>query len=81
MLMAHPSVLRKLMSQYEEMRALHEQGRSAEARQGMEDLAYTLCVCTGTREVQAALTAARQRLTEAPEPAGATERHRREPVS
>ncbi|GGV27021.1 DUF5133 domain-containing protein [Streptomyces longisporoflavus] len=63
MLMAHPSVLRELMEQYEELRALHGRSGSAEARQRMDDLAYTLCVCTGTREVGSALDAARMRLS------------------
>ncbi|MFH8487754.1 DUF5133 domain-containing protein [Streptomyces longisporoflavus] len=65
MLMAHPSVLRELLEQYEELRALHERSGSVEARQRMDDLAYTLCVCTGTREVESALDAARRRLSTA----------------
>ncbi|MEU8882018.1 DUF5133 domain-containing protein [Streptomyces hydrogenans] len=65
MLMAHPVVLRELVEQYETLQALHAENGSAEARRRMDDLAYTLCVSTGTRDVDAALIAARRRLPEA----------------
>ncbi|WP_328863063.1 DUF5133 domain-containing protein [Streptomyces sp. NBC_00306] len=62
MLLAHPAVLKDLVEEYETLRALHaEKGRHA-VRQRMEDVAYTLCVSTGTRDVDAALIAARHRL-------------------
>lgn len=62
MLMAHPAVLRDLVEQYEALAALHAQDSdSGQARQRMEDIAYTLCVSTGTHEVEAALAVARHR--------------------
>lgn len=60
--MAHPAVLRNLVEQYETLRALHAENGSTEMRQRMDDVAYTLCVSTGTRNVDAALVAARRRL-------------------
>ncbi|WP_258044489.1 DUF5133 domain-containing protein [Streptomyces sp. SM11] len=42
------------------MRALHAE--SEEARQRMDDVAYTLCVSTGTGDADSALVAARHRL-------------------
>ncbi|MER5184305.1 DUF5133 domain-containing protein [Streptomyces sp. NPDC002896] len=62
MLMAHPVVLRKLITQYEALHLLHAEQGSPEAQQRMDDIAYTLCVATGTRDVDAALIAARYRL-------------------
>ncbi|MEU9852426.1 DUF5133 domain-containing protein [Streptomyces sp. NPDC047974] len=62
MLMAHPAVLRGLIEQYEALAALRAQNGGAEVRRRMDDLAYTLCVSTGTRDVDAALIAARHRL-------------------
>ncbi|GAA2362112.1 MULTISPECIES: DUF5133 domain-containing protein [Streptomyces] len=62
MLMAHPAVLRNLVQQYETLRALNAEEGSPEVRQRMDDVAYTLCVSTGTRDVDAALIAARHRL-------------------
>lgn len=57
--MAHPVVLRRLVEQYEALALLHAEQGTHEARQRMDDVAYTLCVATGTREVEAALAAAR----------------------
>ncbi|MET8508183.1 DUF5133 domain-containing protein [Streptomyces sp. NPDC004787] len=62
MLMAHPAVLRNLIEQYETLRVLQAENGTEEVRRRMEDLAYTLCVSTGTRDVDAALIAARHRL-------------------
>ncbi|MDT0382115.1 DUF5133 domain-containing protein [Streptomyces sp. DSM 42041] len=62
MLMAHPAVLIDLVAQYEALQALHAEDGSAEARQRLDDIAYTLCVATGTRDVDAALIAARHQL-------------------
>ncbi|MEU6281049.1 DUF5133 domain-containing protein [Streptomyces sp. NPDC047028] len=63
MLMAHPTVLRDLIDEYESLAALHASAADGErVRQRMEDVAYTLCVSTGTRDIDAALTAARRRL-------------------
>jgi hypothetical protein len=55
MLMAHPAVLKDLIEQYETLRLLHAEDGSSEVRQRMNDVAYTLCVSTGTRDVDAAL--------------------------
>ena len=60
--MAHPAVLRNLVEQYETLRALHAENGSTEVRQRLDDVAYTLCVSTGTKDVDAALAAARRRL-------------------
>ena len=62
MLMAHPAVLTNLVEQYETLRLLHAEEGSPEVRQRMDDVAYTLCVSTGTRDIDAALIAARHRL-------------------
>ncbi|MGY1439353.1 DUF5133 domain-containing protein [Streptomyces reniochalinae] len=62
MLMAHPAVLRDLVEQYEALSVLHAEDGSPESRQRLNDVAYTLCVSTGTRDVDAALVAARHHL-------------------
>lgn len=62
MLMAHPAVLSNLVEQYDTLRILHAEDGSEEVRQRMDDIAYTLCVSTGTRDVDAALVAARHQL-------------------
>ncbi|MET9361721.1 DUF5133 domain-containing protein [Streptomyces sp. NPDC006632] len=62
MLMAHPAVLRDLMDQYDALRSLHTGSGTAEVRRRMDDAAYTLCVLTGTRDIGAALLAARHQL-------------------
>ncbi|MFF9909098.1 DUF5133 domain-containing protein [Streptomyces sp. NPDC013457] len=62
MLMAHPAVLSNLIEQYETLKVLHAENGGAEVRQRLDDVAYTLCVSTGTRDVDAALIAARYRL-------------------
>ncbi|WP_228983958.1 DUF5133 domain-containing protein [Streptomyces sp. DH12] len=65
MLMAHPTVLGKLAEEYESLAAQRAQADGPEVRRRMEDVAYTLCVSTGTRDVEDALAAARRRLAEA----------------
>jgi hypothetical protein len=60
--MAHPAVLSGLIEQYETLRVLHAENGSEEVRRRMDDLAYTLCVSTGTRDVDTALIAARHQL-------------------
>lgn len=62
MLMAHPAVLRDLIGQYEALRALNAQDGGADAQRRLADVSYTLCVVTGTQDVDAALIAARHRL-------------------
>jgi len=61
-LMAHPAVLRNLVEQYDTLRILRAEDGDAEVQQRMDDIAYTLCVATGTRDVDSALVAARHRL-------------------
>lgn len=65
MLTPHPEVLRKLVTEYHA--ALAEERASAAGVPGRcaQDLAYTLCVSTGTREVAAALQEARRILSAA----------------
>ncbi|MGY3340218.1 hypothetical protein ACVW0K_006317 [Streptomyces filamentosus] len=60
--MAHPAVLRELIAQYETLQVLDAENGGEEVRRRMDDLAYTLCVSTGTRDVDTALIAARHRL-------------------
>ncbi|MFI9771191.1 DUF5133 domain-containing protein [Streptomyces sp. NPDC052415] len=62
MLMAHPAVLTNLIEQYETLRILHAHDGGPDVRQRMDDVAYTLCVATGTADVDAALIAARHQL-------------------
>ncbi|MEU5211507.1 DUF5133 domain-containing protein [Streptomyces sp. NPDC020742] len=58
MLMAHPAVLQGLVQEYRTLEALQAERGGTEVRRRMDDLAYTLCTSTGTRDVQAALIAA-----------------------
>lgn len=71
-LMAQP-VLRNLVENYEALSACRpgrpghpaasaENAETAETRRRMEDVAYTLCVSTGTRDIQSALAVARRQL-------------------
>ncbi|MDX3458186.1 DUF5133 domain-containing protein [Streptomyces sp. ME02-8801-2C] len=62
MLMAHPTVLADLLERYEILRARHDQENSAQSLQRLNDVSYTLCVATGTRDIAAALKAARHRV-------------------
>ena len=62
MLMAHPAIMSDLVEQYQALQALGAASGSPEARQRLDDVAYTLCVCTGTHDVDAALIAARHQL-------------------
>lgn len=62
MLVAHPVVLRNLVKNYETLVLLHAEAGGEEVRQRMDDVAYTLCISTGTRDIDAALIAARYQL-------------------
>ncbi|MFF7813646.1 DUF5133 domain-containing protein [Streptomyces sp. NPDC007945] len=62
MLMAHPTVLKSLIEQYETL-LLHSEEGSAEVRRRVEDVIYTLCVSTGTRDIDTALATARRQLS------------------
>ncbi|WP_228979377.1 DUF5133 domain-containing protein [Streptomyces sp. DH12] len=62
MLMAHPAVLTKLIEEYEALSKLDAGNGTPAVRQRLADVAYTLCVSTGTHDVDAALVAARHQL-------------------
>jgi hypothetical protein len=72
MLMAHPTVLRTLVERYETLRALTDEQQTngsddhgitdPRIGQQLRDTVYTLCVSTGTREITAALAAARKHI-------------------
>ncbi|MEU1536141.1 DUF5133 domain-containing protein [Streptomyces fagopyri] len=62
MLMAHPVVLQRLVTEYETLQDLDAEIGTPAAERRMQDVAYTLCVSTGTRDIDAALIAARHQL-------------------
>ncbi|MFD3497440.1 DUF5133 domain-containing protein [Streptomyces sp. NPDC058676] len=67
MLKPHPAFLRRLVEEYESIRAEEAaRGLAAPGPRSL-DLAYTLCVSTGTRDVRLALDAARRVLGAVPE--------------
>ncbi|WP_308297076.1 MULTISPECIES: DUF5133 domain-containing protein [unclassified Streptomyces] len=70
MLMPHPVVLRGLVEEYEALMAREGDGEAGKGRRALraQDLAYTLCVSTGTREVSQALATARRLLAAARDP-------------
>ncbi|AZM79366.1 DUF5133 domain-containing protein [Streptomyces sp. KPB2] len=68
MLMPHPEVLRRLLAEYEAAAVDEPAGTTGEPGPRTRDLAYTLCVSTGTRDVRRALEAARRQLADALEP-------------
>ncbi len=65
MLMVHLSVLSRLVSDYEALSRQDGQDGDPVVRRRKDDLAYTLCVSTGTRDIDTALAAARHRLARA----------------
>ncbi|MFD8589605.1 DUF5133 domain-containing protein [Streptomyces sp. NPDC059637] len=70
MLTPHPLVLKQLLARWEAV--ANATAATPRALREREDTAYTLCVATGTRDVESALAAARKHLAAAPERAGAT---------
>ncbi|MFJ2264108.1 DUF5133 domain-containing protein [Streptomyces sp. NPDC087844] len=68
MLMPHPATLRKLVGEYEALVAHRTGSGTVKANQRAQDLAYTLCVSTGTRDVNLALKKARGHIAAAQEP-------------
>ncbi|MFF7731587.1 MULTISPECIES: DUF5133 domain-containing protein [unclassified Streptomyces] len=66
MLRPHPAVLRRLVDEYQALAAAEAARGPAEPNPRMRDLAYTLCVSTGTRDVERALEAAHRWLAAAP---------------
>jgi hypothetical protein len=60
--MAHPTVLNALLEEYAALTALDAENGDAQARRRLEDVVYTLCVATGTRDIDSALAAALHQL-------------------
>ncbi|MEU5315042.1 DUF5133 domain-containing protein [Streptomyces sp. NPDC021562] len=58
MLMPHPATLRRLVKEYEALLVTETLVDDASVGTRLQDLAYTLCVSTGTREVTDALRVA-----------------------
>ncbi|MDQ0753701.1 hypothetical protein QF034_007932 [Streptomyces africanus] len=69
MLRPHPAVLRRLVDEYEALSAAVRASEPADLSARARDLAYTLCVSTGTRDVERALEVAHRWLATAPAPA------------
>ncbi|WP_234384855.1 DUF5133 domain-containing protein [Streptomyces sp. MMG1121] len=63
--MAYPSHLRELVERCETLKRRLAADNSAETARQLEDSAYTLCVLTGTRQLDAALLAARRQMAQA----------------
>ncbi|MGW7257518.1 DUF5133 domain-containing protein [Streptomyces sp. NPDC054834] len=61
----HPATLRKLVEEYEGLLAADEGREVSGGGPRARDLAYTLCVLTGTRDVGVALQAAHRHLAAA----------------
>ncbi|MEV0122609.1 DUF5133 domain-containing protein [Streptomyces sp. NPDC050703] len=62
MLLAHPVLLEDLVERYKALAMLRADQGSEASRQEFQDIAYSLCVATGTSDVDAALIAASHRL-------------------
>ncbi|MGV9878626.1 DUF5133 domain-containing protein [Streptomyces sp. NPDC003006] len=62
MLRPHTSFLRSLLETHAMLRDLQAKEDSAAVRQQLDDVAYTLCVSTGTRTIDEALAWARAQL-------------------
>lgn len=65
MLTPHPATLRGLVEEYESLVAHEDERSDPRTVRRAQDLAYTLCVSTGTRDVQRALETARGQLAAA----------------
>jgi hypothetical protein len=65
MITADPSLLRELVDRCETLRHRLAADNSAETARQLEDATYTLCVITGTRQLDTALFVARQQMDEA----------------
>nr|WP_324604340.1 DUF5133 domain-containing protein [Streptomyces sp. NRRL F-5126] len=63
--MAHPTMLRHLVAQYETARAEHARHSTRQTARRLDDATYTLCVSTGTRSAADALAVAARRLAAA----------------
>lgn len=58
-LIAHSAVLRDLIDAYEALTAGPDKANSAQPRQCLDDVTYTLRVSTGPRDIDAALATAK----------------------
>ncbi|MFI6857916.1 DUF5133 domain-containing protein [Streptomyces sp. NPDC050416] len=65
MLRPHPSLLRELVERCETLRQRAASSGSEKTKRQLEDASYTLCVVTGTRQLDTALYVARQHLADA----------------
>ena len=65
MLIPHPAMLRKLVHNFETLRNRYATDPTAENRRQMNDAAYTVCVTTGTRDIDTALIIAHRLLASA----------------
>ncbi|MEU8033817.1 DUF5133 domain-containing protein [Streptomyces sp. NPDC049099] len=65
MVMAHPSLLRELLERCERLKRRGSLDGDPQAARELEDAEYTLCVLTGTRQLDTALYVARQQLADA----------------
>jgi hypothetical protein len=61
-LLAHPALLTDLIREYEMLSALDADDGGPAAQRRLDDIGYSLCMATGTSDVDAALVAARHRL-------------------
>lgn len=64
MMTAHPPLLRELVERCETLRRRLACDYKAETARELEDATYTLCVITGTRQLDTALFVARRQMTE-----------------
>ncbi|MGW5735939.1 MULTISPECIES: DUF5133 domain-containing protein [Streptomyces] len=62
MLRPHPTFLHTLLETYVSLRDLQAREDSPDVRRRLDDVAYTLCVSTGTRTPEAAVAWARGQL-------------------
>ncbi|MGP4051892.1 DUF5133 domain-containing protein [Streptomyces sp. 2A115] len=62
---AHPSILRELVERCETLSRHAASDGSPEVARRLEDATYTLCVVTGTRQLDTALSVARGQLADA----------------
>ncbi|GAA3543629.1 DUF5133 domain-containing protein [Streptomyces osmaniensis] len=65
MITAHPSLLRDLIERCETLSRRLATHPSADTLRRLEDATYTLCVITGTRQLDTALFVARQQMAAA----------------
>ncbi|MFJ9752528.1 DUF5133 domain-containing protein [Streptomyces chartreusis] len=65
MIVAHPSLLRDLIERCETLSRRLATHPSKDTAHRLDDAAYTLCVITGTRQLDTALFIARQQMTAA----------------